>query len=119
MAWITPRTDWTPADGVSDSDMKRIEGNTLHLKPKTVTATLTTSWSGTAAPFTQNVSVSGLTATTGVVVVSIAPTATVAQYTAAADAQLHPKTQGAGTLTISAMSEKPTVSIPIVVFFMD
>jgi len=27
MAWQTPKTDWTSADGVSDADMNRIEGN--------------------------------------------------------------------------------------------
>ncbi len=31
MAWIAPRTNWMPADGVSDSDMKRIEGNIKHV----------------------------------------------------------------------------------------
>jgi hypothetical protein len=32
MAWQTPKTDWKPADGVSDFDMNRIEGNTLQLR---------------------------------------------------------------------------------------
>lgn len=27
MAWQTPKTDWTPADGVADADLNRIEGN--------------------------------------------------------------------------------------------
>jgi microcystin-dependent protein len=27
MPWQTPKTDWTPADGVADSDLNRIEGN--------------------------------------------------------------------------------------------
>jgi microcystin-dependent protein len=27
MAWQTPKTDWTPADGVTDADLNRIEGN--------------------------------------------------------------------------------------------
>lgn len=31
MAWQTPKTDWTGADGVRDTDMIRIEGNTQHL----------------------------------------------------------------------------------------
>lgn len=31
MAWQTPKTDWTMADGVRDADLNRIEGNTLHL----------------------------------------------------------------------------------------
>lgn len=32
MAWNTPKTDWKAADGVSNADMNRIEGNTQHLK---------------------------------------------------------------------------------------
>lgn len=31
MAWVNPKTDWTPADGIRDSDINRIEGNILHL----------------------------------------------------------------------------------------
>lgn len=27
MEWVTPKTDWTPADGVADDDFNRIEGN--------------------------------------------------------------------------------------------
>jgi hypothetical protein len=32
MAWITPKTDWTAANGLAAADMNRIEGNTNHLK---------------------------------------------------------------------------------------
>ena len=31
MAWIAPKTNWSAADGVRDSDFNRIEGNTLEL----------------------------------------------------------------------------------------
>jgi hypothetical protein len=31
MAWQAPKTNWTGADGVRDSDLNRIEGNILHL----------------------------------------------------------------------------------------
>lgn len=31
MAWQTPKTDWSSADGVRDTDMNRIEGNALEL----------------------------------------------------------------------------------------
>lgn len=31
MAWLTPKTDWTAVDGVTDNDLKRIEGNILEL----------------------------------------------------------------------------------------
>lgn len=31
MAWQNPKIDWSPADGVRDSDLNRIEGNLLEL----------------------------------------------------------------------------------------
>lgn len=31
MAWQTPKTDWSPEDGVLNSDFNRIEGNLQHL----------------------------------------------------------------------------------------
>lgn len=36
MAWQTPKTDWTGADGVRYSDMNRIEGNILDLYNKSM-----------------------------------------------------------------------------------
>ena len=35
MAWQTPKTDWSTADGVRDTDFNRIEGNTLALYEET------------------------------------------------------------------------------------
>jgi hypothetical protein len=32
MAWIAPKTNWTPPMGVADADLNRIEGNILDLK---------------------------------------------------------------------------------------
>jgi len=32
MAWQTPKTDWTPPDGVTDADLNRIEGNIQELQ---------------------------------------------------------------------------------------
>lgn len=34
MAWLTPKTDWTGADGVRYTDLNRIEGNILDLHGK-------------------------------------------------------------------------------------
>lgn len=31
MAWVTPKTNWTGVDGVRDTDLNRIEGNSQHL----------------------------------------------------------------------------------------
>lgn len=35
MAWVTPKTDWAPANGVADTDFNRIEGNEVELKTLT------------------------------------------------------------------------------------
>lgn len=37
MAWQTPKTDWTAADGVTDDDLNRIEGNIDHIENSTRT----------------------------------------------------------------------------------
>jgi len=34
MAWVNPKIDWTPADGVAETDLNRAEGNTLYLGKK-------------------------------------------------------------------------------------
>lgn len=118
MAWTSPKTSWAAADGVAASDMNRIEGNILALKPVVVSVTLPTSgWAGTAVPYTQTVNVSGVTAT-GTVVYSVASNATSAQFVAAADAQINATSQGAGTMSFSAFSEKPTVDIPLTVMIL-
>lgn len=37
MAWINPKTNWIPADGISNTDLNRIEGNTLDLDSRVQT----------------------------------------------------------------------------------
>ena len=32
MAWVAPVTTWAPTDGIADTDLNRIEGNTEYLK---------------------------------------------------------------------------------------
>ncbi len=39
MAFVTPKTNWAPTDGVSDVDLNRIEGNTLFNNDKIPAAT--------------------------------------------------------------------------------
>lgn len=79
-----------------------------------VSATLTTAWTGSLAPYTQAVSISGMT-TLKKAVIGLPATATQAQYLAAADAMLRVSYQGAGTITVTAEGTKPTISIPILV----
>jgi hypothetical protein len=42
MAWTTPKTNWTAADGVTDTDMNRIEGNEAQLKTDKIDHSLAT-----------------------------------------------------------------------------
>lgn len=82
---------------------------------KEYTATLIVSgWTGSAAPYSQSVTVTGLSAGAGGAV-GVADSATDAQYQAAVEAQLRKSAQGAGSITIKAYGEKPTVDIPIAV----
>ena len=78
-----------------------------------VSATLTTAWSGTG-PFTQAVTIAGMTATKNGIA-GLAPTATAAERAAAKAASLMLTSQGADTVTITADGDKPTVAIPLVV----
>jgi hypothetical protein len=43
MAWMVPKTNWTPVEGVADVDLNRIEGNTLDLKNTKLDSTSYTS----------------------------------------------------------------------------
>ena len=79
-----------------------------------ISATLTTSWTGASAPYTQNVSVSGLLATDPIDV-GLADAVSGTEYESAAKAQLHCTSQTAGQITVTAFGEKPTIAIPIVV----
>ena len=39
MSYITPKTDWIPADGISNEDLNRIEGNIKAVKDEDLTLT--------------------------------------------------------------------------------
>ena len=78
------------------------------------TATLSTAWTGSAAPYTQTVVIADMTAAAKIEV-GLASTVTTEQYAAAAAAQLMCTAQAAGGITMTAYGEKPTVAIPILV----
>lgn len=100
----------TPEDKAEIADLIK-SANPIVEKSATLTAS---GWSGTAAPYTQNVSVSGITAdTNGTVFVSEG--ATDAQFSAALYAMLRKTAQGANYITIKAYGEKPTTDIPLTV----
>lgn len=81
-----------------------------------VTATLSASkWSGSVAPYTQKVTISGMAADTPGIARVNYQAATLEQRNAARYAMLCLTSQGTNTVTITADGEKPTVNIPIVV----
>ena len=96
---------WTPtADQVGAS-----------AKPVILTGTLTAEgWSGSAAPYTQTLTITGIPASQDAAVfVSIAPTSTAAQMEAWGACMVMATGHGANSLTFSAKGEKPVTDLPI------
>ena len=77
------------------------------------------SWSGSADPFTQSLTVSGILADATKQVINVAPTATSANIEAISTAGVYATTQGANTITFSAMNSKSTVAVSFIVQFQD
>ena len=67
-------------------------------------------WSGNAAPYTNTVTVTGLSATAHIVVGPAAST-TAAQFEAISDGEIVCTAQAAGSITLTAYGEKPTVDV--------
>lgn len=109
-----------PASHVTDAVKhitaeERTAWNGKAAKPTALTITLPAAgWTGTAAPYSQTVNVTGLTAG-GNGDIGLAQTATAAQRAAARDAMLCVTGQAAGALTTTADGDKPTVNIPVIV----
>lgn len=94
--------------------VKAVEG-TDYAKPAVdKTATLSTTWTGASAPYTQDVLIDGLLAADKIEV-GLADNATAAQVTAAAAALLMCTGKAAGQITITAFYSKPAVALPIIV----
>ena len=110
-AWDS--THWDQVDPIQDQvdDVR----NTLNSKadaPIALSLTLASgSWSS-AAPPTQTVSATGVTAS-NIVIIGFGSGITSAQYSAASAAKLACTAQGAGTITMTAFGAKPTENIPI------
>lgn len=100
--------------GASGKVAQAVAGTDYAAPAADTTATLSTTWTGSAAPYTQAVAISGMTADAKIEV-GLASTATAEQYAAAAAAQLMCTAQTAGSITMTAYGEKPTVAIPILV----
>lgn len=103
---------------VSDADVNALATalqSILTTASKTVSVTLAAaSWSGSSAPYTQAVTVTGLGSIQNAYV-QVAQSATAAQRTAARYANLSVTAQAAGSITITADGTLPTVDIPLTV----
>lgn len=81
----------------------------------TTTGTITTSWTGSAIPYTQTISNADVTASsTCVVNVSLSPTATVAETEAWDALNLKDGGQTAGSFTLRCFGDLNTIAVPIV-----
>ena len=97
---------WTPtADQVGASQ-----------KPVILTGILTAEgWSGSAAPYTQTLTITGIPASqAAAVIVSIAPTATADQVKACGKSMVLATAHAQDSITVSAFGNIPSVDIPIV-----
>ena len=98
-------------DAIADEIQELIE--TKAESSISCSATLSASqWTGTQAPYSQQVTVSGISADQNGFV-SISQSATAAQREAAREAMLSVTGQASGVLTVSADGDKPSVDIPI------
>lgn len=113
--------DWREKmNGTENSNMIKID-NALGEKANSSVAISTTllasAWTGVNAPFTQELSVEGLTASQNGVI-DIAHDATAVQREIAREAMLSVIGQSNGTLTIAADGEMPEFDIPVYIILL-
>ena len=113
--------DWRrQMSGTEDSNMLKIDA-ALGEKADSSTAVsailLASAWSGANAPFTQTITIDGLTASQNGTI-SVAHNATAVQREIAREAMLSVIGQGDGTLTIAADGEMPERDIPVYIILL-
>jgi len=82
---------------------------------KTVTASLTVAgWVGTEAPYTQNITIPGITASSNAIV-GLSDAATAEQRSACRSAIISPMSQATGSITVVADGAKPIIDLPIII----
>ena len=88
-------------------------------KSSTVSATLAAaSWTGTSAPYTYTLAVTGVTTTSNQELIP-ATTITSAQLTALQKANIQDYSQAANSITVYSWGTKPTIDIPVRVIVRD
>jgi len=110
-------TKETPAGAQAKVDNHAIQTATLsrlgHVKHAVLTANLDTTWSGTSAPYTKTVSVSGILSTdTPIIDVVMSGTYSTDEARIEAWGYIYRAVCNNGSITFYA-TEKPTVSLPI------
>jgi len=113
--------DWREKmNGIEDSNMVKIDA-ALEKKADSsvvVNATLSAAaWTGTTSPFTQDISVPGLTAVQNGTI-SVAHTATVEERDCAREAMLSVIGQESEKLIIAADGEMPELDIPVCIIML-
>ena len=108
--------DWrTKLNGITDSNMTIIDaalGDKADHSTQTNLTLSANSWTGNSAPYTQTLSITGLTATQNGLL-GLATSATAAQREAARSAMMSVGTQSAGSLTVIADGACPEIDIPV------
>lgn len=110
----------TKMNGTVDSNMVKIDtalGEKANSSVSVTTTLLASSWSGIDSPFTQEISVVGLTATQNGTI-SVAHNATVEQREMAREAMLSVIGQEDGKLIIAADGEMPDIDIPVYIILL-
>ena len=113
--------DWREKmNGTENSNMIKIDtalGEKANSSVAIYTTLLASAWAGVNAPFTQELTVEGLTATHNGVN-DVAHDATTLQREIAREAMLSVVGQADGTLTIAADGELPTSDIPVYIILL-
>ena len=110
-------TKETPAGAQAKVDNHAIQTATLsnlgHVKHAVLTATLNTSWSGSSAPYSKTITVSGILATdTPIIDIVMSGTYSTDEARIEAWGYIYRAVTANGSITFYA-TEKPTVSLPI------
>lgn len=113
--------EWrTKMNGIESSNMVKIDtalGEKANSSVLVSVTLLASAWTGIDSPFTQDITVTGLTATQNGTI-SVAHNATFEQREMAREAMLSVVGQEDGKLTIAADGEMPDIDIPVYIILL-